>query len=671
MTSAEPIHKVIRTGIGLGIDAGGTYTDSVVYDFTEDRVAGWAKAPTTHDDYAVGIQRSLKFLFEQVPKQLIKKIGLVSLSTTIATNAIVEGKGGRVGLILIGYDRYNIRKIGFEPKVSIGGKHSIEGDEREPLDTEEARRAVDLLLDKGVDAFAVSSEIGVRNPEFERRVKGLIQEKSALPVVLGSELTRELNCVKRANSAFLNASLIPLVRDLLLSVREVLAEMDVSAPIMVVKGDGTLMSETVAKTNPIDMVLSGPAASSVGGAWLSKIKSGCIVDMGGTTTDVAFIKNGFLKYSREGIRIDSFRTAIRTVDVHTFGLGGDSHIRCKTPGRRVHIGPRRVAPLCWLASQYPEVISSLKASRRGRGDETLVQPADFFLLQRDRKRTDLHPQERLVLDVLKKKGPTHIIDLSKSVDSYSASLIRTERLEMFGDVLRAGLTPTDILHAKGELSLWNGEASRLGVSLYAERMGVDEEEFMSSVMREFYRTLLSRLFRFLMKEADDIVKDTGFSERLISHMFEEENEISLAARIENPVVFIGAPAKSIAPALRQFVNTGIIIPEYHEVANAVGSITGGVCENVTVLIRPHGDDGFVAYAPKENRYYHTLEEAKQDIVVLVEKTAKRQASRAGAKRVRIDVDVQDREARVSYDDSIYLETVVTARLNGVPSIVEH
>lgn len=154
-------------------------------------------------------------------------------------------------------------------------------------------------------------------------------------------------------------------------------------------------------------------------------------------------------------------------------------------------------------------------------------------------------------------------------------------------------------------------------------------------------------------------------------MFEEENEISLTARIENPVVFIGAPAKSIAPALRQFVNAGIIIPEYHEVANAVGSIIGGVCGNVTVLIRPHGDDGFVAYAPEENRYYHTLEEAKQDIVVLVEKTAKGQASRAGAKKVRIDVDVQDREAHVSYDDSIYLETVVTARLNGVPSIVEH
>ena len=280
------MQKKKRTGIGLGIDAGGTYTDSVLYDFTSDSVVAWSKASTTHENYAIGIEKSLENLLSKVSDAKLKKIGLVALSTTLATNAIVENKGGRVGLILIGYDTYNVKKIGFEPKVVIKGKHSIEGEQREPLDIGKTKKAILQLLAKGIDAFAVSSEIAVRNPEFEHRVKELIEEKSSLPVVLGSELTRELNCIKRANSCYLNARLIPLVSDLLESVRAILSSRVIHAPIMVVKGDGTLMSEEVAMRNPIEMVLSGPAASSIGGAWLSEVKNACIVDMGGTTTDV-------------------------------------------------------------------------------------------------------------------------------------------------------------------------------------------------------------------------------------------------------------------------------------------------------------------------------------------------------------------------------------------------
>lgn len=699
-----------RRGIGLGIDAGGTYTDAVIYDFSENRVLGWAKSPTTHDDYAKGIGKTLGILFEKVSGHVVSGIGLVSLSTTLATNAIVEDTGGRAGLILIGYDPHNVRKIGFEPKATIRGSHSIDGDELEPLDEEEARRAVDDLIQGGVEAVAVSSEIGVRNPRFEQRVKEIICERidihekervkelpdsassgnvstcrtfhrnvlqgtelrsNSVPVVLGSELTRELNCVKRANSAYLNARLIPLVRDLLLSLREILSGLSVTASIMVVKGDGSLMSEEVARSNPIEMVLSGPAASAVGGASLSRMKSGVIIDMGGTTTDVAFLKNGFLKYNREGARIESFRTAVRTVDVHTFGLGGDSRIIHDSGAGRVTIGPRRVAPLCWLASKYPGILAALEKPQRHRGEEMLVQPADFLLLRRDRKRRDLRPQENKILDVLRKKGPTHIMELSRRVGAHSASLVRTERLEAFGDVIRAGLTPTDLLHAKGALSFWNPEASIRGVTLYSDRTKTLPEQFVENVLREFYRILLSQILRFVLDETADGIGTRGFCERLASHIVSPETAIGFSARISDPVIFIGAPAKSIAPGLKKYVEAEIKIPEYHEVANAVGAITGGVTENVTVLIRPHVEEGFVAYAPEENRYYSKLEEAKREIVDLVHREAERRARRAGAKRVRIDINVHDREASVRDDERIYLETVVTARLNGIPSIVEH
>ncbi|MBN2322756.1 MAG: hydantoinase/oxoprolinase family protein [Spirochaetes bacterium] len=682
-----------RKGVGLGIDAGGTYTDAVIYEFSENRVLAWAKSPTTHEDYAKGIRETLGILLDKVQDHVVLGIGLVSLSTTLATNAIVEDTGGRVGLILIGYDPYNVRKIGFEPKATIRGRHSIEGDEMEPLDEKGARRAADDMLRAGVDAFAVSSEIGVRNPRFERRVREIIRERielrgktpdggalqgamlrrSMVPIVLGSELTDELNCVKRANSAYLNARLIPLVRDLFFSLKKILSELSVTAPVMVVKGDGSLMSEAVAVSNPIEMVLSGPAASAVGGVWLSGAKSGCIVDMGGTTTDVAFVENGFLKYSKKGARIESFRTAVRTVDVHTFGLGGDSHIVYEDGAKRVTIGPRRVAPLCWLAARYPSVLNGLDRPRKRKGDELLVQPADFFLLRRDGKRRDMHPQEQTILEILREEGPVHILDLSRRVGAYGASLVRTERLEAFGDVIRAGLTPTDVLHAKGELSLWNQEASKRGVALYAKRAGVSPKRFMETVLEEFYRTLLAQLFWFVLNEQEDGGKreEAGsFCDRLVSHIVFPKKAVEISASIKIPVVFIGAPAKSIASGLKNYVQAEINVPEYHEVANAVGAITGGVTENVTVLIRMH-HDGFVAYAPGENRYYSKLEDAKREIVGIVREEAEKRARRAGAKRFGIDINVHDREASVTDNERIYLETVVTARLNGIPSIVEH
>ena len=274
-----------------------------------------SKAPTTHENYIVGIQNSLEGLFEEIQESLIKRIGLISLSTTLATNAIVEGKGGRVGLVLIGYDRHSSGKIELGPKSVIKGKHSINGEVIQPIDMQEAEKAVNDLLEDGVEAFAVSSEVAVRNPEFEIAVKELIRKKSNLPVVCGSELTSELNCVKRANTCYFNARLIPLVSSLLSAVKDVLAEKQINAPVMVVKGDGTLMGEKVAQKNPIEMVLSGPAASVIGGAYLSNIRDGYVVDMGGTTTDVAYIRDGFVSFKRDGIHINGFKTAVKTVNV--------------------------------------------------------------------------------------------------------------------------------------------------------------------------------------------------------------------------------------------------------------------------------------------------------------------------------------------------------------------
>jgi len=662
----ERVAQEKRKGLGLGIDAGGTYTDAVLYDFDREGPLFSSKAPTTHDDYASGIRESLDRLFEKAPEQVPVNIGLVSLSTTLATNAIVEGKGGRVGLILIGYDQHTSSKVELGPKVVIRGGHNIEGELLEPIDVQEVEKAIDTLLRGGVDVFAVTSEKGARNPEHELEVKKLIAKLVNLPVVCASELTNELNCVKRANTCFFNARLIPLVASLLSSVKEVLSSRHIDAPVMVVKGDGTLMAEDVARTNPIEMVLSGPAASVIGGAYLSGIRDGYVVDMGGTTTDVAFIKDGFVSYKSDGIDINGFRTSVKTVNVHTFGLGGDSYIRYDEKSGRVRIGPRRVIPISFLAHRYEQLLADLKVKKEIRGEELLVQPADFFVFQKEFRGTDLHPQELSVLRVLKEHGPMSRVELSRKVGAVSVSLIRTERLEMFGNILRSALTPTDVLHAIGAADFWNREAAQLALRLYAQRAGLSIELFIEEVLREFYRNLFKHLFEFWLTEDGRYQGEKEFAENLASHLFFKVKDIALQTRVKSPVVFIGAPALTYAQGIRDLIDVPVTVPDDHPVANAVGAITGSVREEVRILIRPTVEGGFVAHAPDRMQYFDSLAEAKQEMVQLAHETAVYRAKRSGALHLDVDVQVNDREVEVSTEDIIYLETVVTASVSSIP-----
>ncbi|MGQ9615294.1 MAG: DUF1638 domain-containing protein [Spirochaetota bacterium] len=656
-----------REGMGLGIDAGGTYTDAVLYDFTDDKVIAWAKAITTHEDYSIGISNALNELLSKAGAEIAKRITLVSLSTTIATNAIVEGKGGKVGLILIGYDQHTLRKVDLHPRVLIRGRYTIGGEEVEPLDPDEAREAIEGLLRKGVDAFAVSSEVGVRNPEHELRVKALIEESCDLPVVCGSELSSELNCVKRANTCFFNARLIPLVTHLLKSMRKVLRKRGIDAPLMVVKGDGTLMSESVAMSKPIEMVLSGPAASVMGGAYLSGVQNGYVVDMGGTTTDAAVVRDGFVTFKEDGISIEGFKTTVKTVDVHTFGLGGDSYVQYNSRKGSVIIGPGRVVPLSYLALKYPEVLKRLRAKRGfTSGEEMLVQPVDFFLFQKGTTTRDLHPQEKAILRLLKEAGPLEQIEIAERVGASAVSLLRTEKLELYGNIIRSSLTPTDLLHAMGRVCFWNREASEEGVRIYAERAGCSNTEFIDMCWKEFYRLLIYQLFTFLLREESVVRDEDVFSFNLSRHILSDKGDIRIRMCLTKPVIFIGAPAEVYGEGLEQFVDLDVRVPGHYAVANAVGAITGAVRESVSILIRPEEGRGFVAFTPDGKRYFNSLERAKHEISELARRLVTERAKMAGARHLRVNVEVDDRRVKLSEDEEIYLETLVKASIYSVP-----
>jgi N-methylhydantoinase A/oxoprolinase/acetone carboxylase beta subunit len=256
--------------VALGIDTGGTYTDAALVDYDTGRVLCAAKALTTRRDLSLGIGAAIDTAFQQSGAPSPAEVSLVALSTTLATNAIVEGQGSPVCLVLIGYDRELIRQCGFESDlvtadvVYVGGGHDIRGDEAAPLDVTALRQAV-LDVAGRVEAFAVSGYFGVRNPAHEERAKALIESMTGLPVTCGHELTARLNSVRRATTVALNARLVPLLRELIDTLRHTLAGRGIAAPLMVVKGDGSLVRAEWAMQRPIETILSGPAAR-VGGA---------------------------------------------------------------------------------------------------------------------------------------------------------------------------------------------------------------------------------------------------------------------------------------------------------------------------------------------------------------------------------------------------------------------
>ena len=188
----------------MGIDTGGTYTDGVLLDYRTREVITSCKSLTTRHDYAIGIGRVIEGIEIENPSE----IKMVSISTTLATNSIAEGKGARVALILIGYDSGLAASFKLEQRFGttqfqyFRGGHDLFGQEREPLDLDGVLGYVASVKDS-VDALAVSSYFSPLNPEHEERVFVALSRICDLPVVLGHQLSTRLGSIERATTAAL------------------------------------------------------------------------------------------------------------------------------------------------------------------------------------------------------------------------------------------------------------------------------------------------------------------------------------------------------------------------------------------------------------------------------------------------------------------------------------
>ena len=592
-------HPAAAIDLALGVDTGGTYTDAALVTWPAADVVASAKALTTPADLAVGVSAAIRAALDGAPADAMQRIRIVGLSTTLATNAIVEGVGHPVCLILIGYDAELLRRFDFNKQlvtddvVFIAGGHDGAGEQVTALDEEALIKAVRQRR-ASVDAFAVSGYFSVRNPAHENRARELIQDHGGdLPVTCAGELTGELDSIRRATTAALNARLIPLLSGLVTTVRSSLVDAGIMAPLMVVKGDGSMVSADFALERPVETILSGPAASVVGAWHLAGRRDAWVVDIGGTTTDIAVLRDGLPRLDPEGARVGGWRTMVETLHVHTVGLGGDSHVRVderRRPAEALQVGPRRVVPLSLLAQEQDGVVAELRRQRRAGVEEF---PAEFILPLADGD-ARLSDQGRRLLQEIG-TSPRSLTSMAEASHYGRLALSGLEELERRRLVVRSAFTPTDALHVLGRYQAHNGEAALLGAELLGPLIGLSALAFCQRVVDGVSRRIAVEV---VAKSVSDEGATSGWegdegARALLARAFGEHPGTDLQTRLElrQPLVLVGAPVAAYGPGVAERLHTELVVPPHAAVANAVGAVAGGVVQHLRVQVRPTAQDG--------------------------------------------------------------------------------
>jgi N-methylhydantoinase A/oxoprolinase/acetone carboxylase beta subunit len=671
----------------LGIDTGGTYTDAILFDRTEGVVAS-AKSLTRRHDLSLGIGESLQKVLAGRPEAAVE---LVSISTTLATNALVEGQGSPVCLILIGHPPDALEQCGLgaamgqDPVVFVDGGHDAAGEEVQPLDREKAQRAVELFSTR-VAAFAVSGYFSVRNPSHENEVRTLIRAQSGLPVTCGHELTSNLHASRRALTAALNARLVPILARLIRAVQAMLGQRGIQAPLMVVRGDGSLVAAPLALEYPIETILSGPAASVVGALHLSGERDACVVDMGGTTTDIALVQGGKPILNLEGATVGGWQTMVEAVQIHTFGLGGDSATSIGERGE-LSLGPRRHVPLSLLAQEHPALIEQLSRqlgrTRAERHDGRFL--VDMGAAGQDPGRTvpgeALSDTARRVLGAVQ-RGPAPVDLLLLQAESVYLLEAEMGRLLDRGLVGMAGFTPSDAAHVLGYQQGWSGEAALLGARLMA-RLRAQRGSLEIPAAEQFCRELIDRLTLQSVRAVVSAALAEGHGLELEGHPAVREVFVDRAAlppaaepagllgvqlTLKRPLVAIGAPVATYYPEVAARVHTRLHVPPHAAVANAVGAVVGSIMQVVRVLVSPkETGEGFRVHFDGGVQDFPELEEAARFAARSAEVRARKLAQRAGAAAVQVSVQRQDRTA-LAGGEELFLESLVVASAAGRPRL---
>jgi N-methylhydantoinase A/oxoprolinase/acetone carboxylase beta subunit len=663
-------------GYFLGVDTGGTYTDAVIVDEAATRVVGKAKALTSRADLAIGIGQAVDAALAAAGVAA-QDIVLVSLSTTLATNALVEGQGARVGLVFIGFDGGDEARAGLEealrgdPVLRLAGGHGHAGQEATPLDLD-ALQAQISALSGHVSGFAIAARFATRNPAHEIAARDVIRQMTALPVTCSHELSANLNGPKRALTAVLNARLIGMIDRLVAACERHLLATGIHAPLMVVRGDGALISAAMVRERPIETILSGPAASIVGARWLTGVTDALVSDIGGTTTDVALLRGGLPEIDPEGARVGGFRTMVEAVAMRTSGLGGDSEVHLVTEGLQggLRLGPRRLVPVSLLAVDHGAMVHA--TLDRALATQVAGEFDGRFVIPMGGPDAGLSARESALLARLGQPMP-----LAQALTS-RLEVAALERLVARGLVMIAGVTPSDASHVLGGLASWDAVAAEKALRLLARRRNGAGERFASDervLARQIVDQVTAQTADCLLEAA--LGEDPAFAgeqpEVLARHRLlraglnNHRGVVQISARLGVPVVGLGASAPFYYGAVGKMLGCETILPEHAGVANAIGAVVGQVSQRASGSVTSPAEGRFAAHLPGGVAVFSTSEAALAAMEQALTEDATARALRAGAVEVHLSQTRDIREAEIE-GRKMFIEASLSVTATGRPRI---
>jgi N-methylhydantoinase A/oxoprolinase/acetone carboxylase beta subunit len=565
----------------------------------------------------------------------------------------------------------NEHTIAYSPKAVIQGKLDIAGREKMRVDPDQIKTIADRMIrNHGVTAFAVSGYAGAVNPAHELAVKQVLQDHTGLFVSCGHELSDTLNFETRAVTAMLNARIIPRLKHLLADLEQVLDRFAITAPIVVVKGDGTLMDAAMAKKRPVETILSGPAASVAGARHLTGKTDALVVDMGGTTTDTAALKNNLVRLNEKGSRVGGRRTHVQALDIRTAGLGGDSLIAFEKG--EFSIGPGRVAPMAWLAATRPGTQTALDFIKHNLNRfTTSTRKMQVITATGSVRLPHLTPLEAQVMSLLAKR-PFSIEELKAETGVLTDAGLPLTRLEEQFAVQRCGLTFTDLLHIQGRFTLWERSAAQQYCDFMARLSGMEMTGMIDFLMEKGVRNLTLEL---LKRQLDDEINPDGLHacpvcQLLISNLMTGGTaDFQVRIDLKRPVIGIGAPIGFFLPGAARALGAEAILPADADVANAIGAITSDVMVHRQIRITPGHQGGFMVEGIAGTRQFKNFEAADAFARDTLVTKVRDLGLAAGTSCRTVTLSIKDKAPKTASGDPIFMERVIHATLTGRPDRV--
>ena len=529
----------------------------------------------------------------------------------------------------------------------------------------------------------------------EAKVREILLNTTGLPVTCSHELSDALGGPKRALTTVLNARLISLLDRLVAATETEMGRLGLACPLMVVKGDGSLLKSDYARGRPVETVLSGPAASLSGAAFLAAETDALVADIGGTTTDIARLRGGAVQTSQDGAMVGGWRTCVEAAHIRTSGLGGDSEVTVRTRDMTagVDLGPRRAIPLSLLALDHPD-IKEVLTTQLG---QAIAQATDGrFVVPLMREAAGGVPDwltrsEQKLAQFLMDKGVCALAEAATT----QVALGAVDRLIRRGLVMLSCFTPTDAVHVSGRFDRFDAAAARLGAELLARQKSGAGEPVAGSPegaaqMVVDALTTASALALMDAGLADDNSHDRGQEsgpgragapsrEHLVSSSAVLRRSligagagaarsggaagaaVQISLTLGVPLVGLGASAATHYPAIAEVLGARLVVPDHADVAGAVGAAAGAVRQRVLVLVTQPSDGVFRVHLAGGPKDVNTQEEAVTLARDAAEAGAKARADAAGAGGdVQLSVHEQIDEVPVGPDKSLFLQAIITA-----------